>query len=52
MMRVQDLPTLPILGDTIRFNGSVYEVMPVHNENVFKYSDAFKTSIRIHTKEM
>ena len=51
IVRVEDLPTLPVNGDKIRFNGDDYEVKPINGQDCFMYCNAFKTNIRIHTKD-
>ena len=50
IVRVQDLPNLPARGEFIVYGLERYEIIPLHGEDVFKYSDEFKTNIRIHTK--
>jgi hypothetical protein len=42
--------TLPRKGDEIIDEGFVYEVMAPANEPEWRYSDAFRNTLRIHTK--
>lgn len=42
----------PEVGDEIVFAGSVYEVLAPGGESVWRWSDRFKTALRIHTKEI
>jgi hypothetical protein len=42
---------LPERGDEIIDEGFVYEVMAPANEPEWRYSDAFRNTLRIHTKQ-
>lgn len=42
----------PERGDRIEFLGSVYEVLAPSGEPVWRWSDVFKSAVRIHTKEI
>ena len=48
--------TLPQTGDRIRETAGaqtfVYEVMAPGNEPVFRYADAYRNTLRIHTKHV
>lgn len=48
--------TLPVTGDLVRetqgTNTFVYEVMAPGNEPHFRYSDPFRTLLRVHTKHV
>lgn len=40
----------PETGDTVEFKGGVYEVLAPGGESVWRWSDPYKTALRIHTK--
>ncbi len=42
----------PRRGDTITWNGKVFEVMAPPGEPVWRYSDPFMVSVRVHTKQV
>ena len=42
----------PERGDRFEYGGRKYEVLPVPGEGSFKYCDALKKQIRIHTKDV
>ncbi len=44
--------TLPQRGDRIIENGFTYEVLAPGKEPVFRYSDAYRKTLRIHTKQI
>jgi len=47
---IKDAVTLPQKGDEIIENGFVYEVMAPTNEPEWRYSDTYRSTLRIHTK--
>ena len=40
----------PVPGDTITYDGDVYEVLPISPEGCWRWCDGYKTAIRVHTK--
>lgn len=61
LIRTQDLvlagqPTLPRAGDQVRetqdASTHVYEVMAPGGEPPFRYSDAYRRTLRVHTKHI
>ena len=40
----------PEAGDTVEFKGGIYEVLAPGGESVWRWSDPYKTALRIHTK--
>ena len=42
--------TIPMKGDEIIENGFIYEVMAPANEPEWRYSDTYRNTLRIHTK--
>lgn len=42
----------PEPGDEIVFSGMVYEVLAPGGESVWRWSDRYRTALRIHTKEI
>lgn len=47
------LPVVPGKGDRIVWGKTVYElVSPSDEEKVFRYADAYKTVLRVHTQEL
>ena len=51
IVRVQDITRMPMNGDIIRFGNDNYKVLSLHGQDCYTYANAFKTSIRIHTKK-
>lgn len=55
-LQLSGSPTLPVAGDRIRETQGgttfVYEVMAPGNEPHYRYSDAFRKLLRIHTKHV
>ena len=45
-----DLDLEPMTGDEVVFDGGVYEVLAPNNEPVWRWSDPYRTAIRVHTK--
>jgi hypothetical protein len=43
-------PVLPQRGDAVESNGEVFEVMAPGREPHYRYSDPFKTILRVHSK--
>lgn len=52
IIETNDIPLEPQSGDTIHYNGKVYEVLAPNDEPVWRYSGVCEESIRIHTKEV
>lgn len=52
IIELNAIPVEPQHGDTIHYNGKVYEVLAPNDEPVWRYSGVNETSIRIHTKEV
>ena len=40
----------PQTGDEVVFDGGVYEVLAPSNEPVWRWSDPYRTAVRVHTK--
>ena len=55
-LKFSDMPTLPQRGDRIReIQGStvyIYEVTAPGNEPCWRYSDPYRKTLRIHTKQI
>lgn len=50
---LSDAATLPLPGDKITVGGVVYEVMSNPNgQAAYGYANAFRTQLRIHTREV
>jgi hypothetical protein len=47
-----DLGIEPQAGDQIVADGVVYEVMALGGEGCWRWSDPYRTTMRIHTKEI
>lgn len=52
IVKVTDLGLEPERGDLIRYNGRLYETMPLGETKVWRHTDQFRISIRIHTKDV
>lgn len=57
LFRSEDLvlsgnPTSPERGDQIEDQGAVYEVLPLGSEPPWRYSDPYRNTIRVHTKQI
>ena len=44
------LPRTPVFGDSIVWNDRIYEVLAPNGRDVWRWSDLFRTTKRIHTK--
>lgn len=42
----------PQAGDRITFNGTTYEVMPLGGEGHWRWSDPYRITMRIHSREI
>jgi hypothetical protein len=42
----------PRIGDRIVADGVIYEVMPLGGEGHYRWSDPYRRTLRIHTKEV
>ena len=45
------MPEEPLKGDSVVWEGTVYEVLAPDGEPVWRWSDAYRNARRIHTKE-
>ena len=52
LVLADDLPNDPERGDTIIYNGCRYEVLAPNGEPVWRWSGAYHSTRRIHTKEI
>lgn len=52
LVAAADLPDDPERGDTIIYNGCRYEVLAPNAEPVWRWSGAYHSTRRIHTKEI
>lgn len=52
LVAAADLPDDPERGDTIIYNGWRYEVLAPNAEPVWRWSGAYHSTRRIHTKEI
>lgn len=52
LISVSALLDVPAKGDAITVGDDEYEVLAPDNEPVWRYTDAYKTTYRIHTKKV
>lgn len=52
LVAAADFPNEPKRGDTIIYNGCRYEVLAPNGEPVWRWSGAYHSTRRIHTKEI
>ena len=52
LVSVSALLDVPVKGDVIAVGDDEYEVLAPENEPVWRYTDAYKTTYRIHTKKV
>lgn len=52
IVEAEDLPgVVPERGDEIIYDGRVFEVLAPNGEPVWRWTDGYRTAMRIHTKE-
>ena len=52
MIRNQDIDFVPVVGDFIIYNSRKFELLPIGTEGVWRWSDSFNLTRRVHTKEV
>ena len=50
IIRTGELDIFPETGDVIEFDGGEYEVLAPNGEPVWRWSDPYRTALRVHTK--
>ena len=50
IFRKGELALEPQVGDIIIFDGAEYEVLAPQGESVWRWSDPYRTAMRVHTK--
>lgn len=46
------LPVIPENGDKIVWDKTEYELVSMDDERIFRYMDAYKIALRVHTQEI
>lgn len=52
LINVSALSEIPKKGDKIEFLDDTFEVLAPDNEPIFRYTDNFKTTYRVHSKKV
>jgi len=52
LINADELGFEPAKGDVIVAMGTAYEVLPIGNEDCWRWSDRYRTRFRIHTKDV
>lgn len=52
LILAEELGFEPVAGDVVAANGRQYEVMPLAGDGCWRWSDPYRVTFRIHTKDL